>query len=883
MNVHVLPRFLRSLPSTHVSRRPRSAGRVPSLVALLALILVHGPAPGATRAPSAGTAGIRLTGAIPFSAGADGAMDAYLYWDNIGGNGVFNLWIARGRPEGSPDLAVRPLLNGPGQLEAFIDIPLQPGRNEFTLLGALPWSMTEVMPQQFGLNLFLDGGTLAGISALETSPSGTWPPAITANSSPNTLDAAAEGGPAAGTLVYKKGDATVTLTEFYWANPPAVPKVDRVGPWEVEPEGTEDAVGLLVLQVSGMDNPLPVITRQPQSQTVRAGSPATFTVAVTGLEPFSYRWRRDGVDLIDGANVSGATTDTLRLSAVNPSEGGAYSVLILNAAGPALSVDARLEVTVVPSPVIAMHPRSATVTRGQPSALVVLVNGTGPFTYAWTRNGSPVHDGGTVSGALTATLRIAEVQPSDEGEYQVRVTNEGGTVLSEVARLTVDVPVPPRFVVQPAHRTVDTGATVSFAVEVTGDPPFEYVWMKSGLELVAGGNLTGVRGPILTLAAAAESDAGEYVVRVSNRGGFATSDPAVLAVVPPSLPTFLAPGVAPAVAIIHPQIAGHPAVLETSDDLARWTTAGPATVATDGTLRVYASTRPPRAHAFFRLRVPENGTPNCRTFDWSAALGLLPDGVLPAMSLDDRSDPENPVLQDGAVILGNDDRTEGMWYAQIGASLLIPTNLVLEAELRFGTGSSLKIGRSAAAIGFTSAPGMGGLVGFGPDEVYFSYGPDERGETVAVDTDGTYHRYRIEVDDSQTPGAPIRLYQDDVLILTDALRSGGPNHGQEPVIWFGEGTEWASGTSFWRTFKHNATLCTTDPAATGPAVGIARVLELFWRGDQGTFHQLQWSTPATPDDWRDLGETQPGTGAELSAFDPEPAAGFRSYRVRVTR
>jgi hypothetical protein len=48
----------------------------------------------------------------------------------------------------------------------------------------------------------------------------------------------------------------------------------------------------------------PVFIEQPQSQTVEAGSSVTFTVGVTGTQPFGYRWRRNGV------TIENSNTDT---------------------------------------------------------------------------------------------------------------------------------------------------------------------------------------------------------------------------------------------------------------------------------------------------------------------------------------------------------------------------------------------------------------------------------------------------------------------------------------------------------------------------------------------------------------------------------------------
>ncbi len=82
----------------------------------------------------------------------------------------------------------------------------------------------------------------------------------------------------------------------------------------------------------------PAITLQPSSQTTFAGTEAAFTVAVTGLDPFSYQWRHDE------ANLPGATNSTLALLNVQAADAGRYSVLVGNIAG---SITSRVAVLTV--------------------------------------------------------------------------------------------------------------------------------------------------------------------------------------------------------------------------------------------------------------------------------------------------------------------------------------------------------------------------------------------------------------------------------------------------------------------------------------------------------------------------------------------------------
>ena len=71
----------------------------------------------------------------------------------------------------------------------------------------------------------------------------------------------------------------------------------------------------------------PVVMLPPRSQTVSTGVNVTFTTAAIGDLPLAYRWQ------FNGANIVGATNDTLTVSNVTPAGAGNYSVIVTNNAG----------------------------------------------------------------------------------------------------------------------------------------------------------------------------------------------------------------------------------------------------------------------------------------------------------------------------------------------------------------------------------------------------------------------------------------------------------------------------------------------------------------------------------------------------------------------
>jgi hypothetical protein len=80
------------------------------------------------------------------------------------------------------------------------------------------------------------------------------------------------------------------------------------------------------------------ILQQPQSQVVRIGQAATFSVLAGGTAPLSYQWRFQGND-IPGATASAYTIPSIGVSNVGP-----YSVALNNIAGMQVSSDAVLSI-----------------------------------------------------------------------------------------------------------------------------------------------------------------------------------------------------------------------------------------------------------------------------------------------------------------------------------------------------------------------------------------------------------------------------------------------------------------------------------------------------------------------------------------------------------
>lgn len=126
-------------------------------------------------------------------------------------------------------------------------------------------------------------------------------------------------------------------------------------------------------------------------------------------------------------------------------------------------------------------------------------------------------------------------KPTQAGVYSnVRVTgwenaNKQGDHFATVFLTITVVDVAPSITAHPQNVTVNAGAAAALTVTATGGS-LTYQWLKDDLEVP---NAT---GPSLNFAAVTVADGGTYRVRVRNGGGVQVSDPAILTVIPGSLP-----------------------------------------------------------------------------------------------------------------------------------------------------------------------------------------------------------------------------------------------------------------------------------------------------------------------------------------------------------
>ena len=179
------------------------------------------------------------------------------------------------------------------------------------------------------------------------------------------------------------------------------------------------------------------------------------------------------------------------------------------------------------SPTIVLQPQSLTVNTGSTATFTISANGKPTPTYQWR------FDGTSLTDETSTTLTINDVQDTNTGSYDVVVTNDVGTVTSNIATLSVyfnpvppvpPTPLPPTITEQPSSQTVVVGDGAVFNVNASGESPFAYQWFKDDTEIV------GATGNTHIIQTSTLNDAGIYKATVTNIAGTTTSNTATLTV-----------------------------------------------------------------------------------------------------------------------------------------------------------------------------------------------------------------------------------------------------------------------------------------------------------------------------------------------------------------
>jgi hypothetical protein len=231
---------------------------------------------------------------------------------------------------------------------------------------------------------------------------------------------------------------------------------------------------------------------------------ADTTVTVTAVSPASGPAAGGVTITITGTNFTGATSvmfgntqatnfvvvSSTQITATEPpgTAGQTVDITVTTPAGKSATNSAD-RFSFVAAPTITTQPTNVKVPAGHPATFQVVAIRDG-LSYQWQKRiGSSwvyVSAGNTsgFTGATTANFTITSPVPSDAGKYRVVVSNTGGTVISQAAKLTITDMAPPG-----GEDFVRSGAVTKGTTANTGG--FEYVFaddVSDDLTLNKGGS-----------------------------------------------------------------------------------------------------------------------------------------------------------------------------------------------------------------------------------------------------------------------------------------------------------------------------------------------------------------------------------------------------------
>lgn len=200
--------------------------------------------------------------------------------------------------------------------------------------------------------------------------------------------------------------------------------------------GTLSANDSFTVTVNPVNDP-PTISDIPD-QTVnvnQAAGPLTFTVGDpdTAAGQLEVTKGSDNQTLVPDANIVLGGTAASRTVTVTPAtdRSGQARITLTVSDGLAVARDTFL-LTVRPpgAPRITVQPQPVEADEGASATLIVVAEGTA-LRYQWRRNGNPI------AGATSAEYVIPRLTPDTVGDYSVVVSNDGGSVTSSTASVSI--------------------------------------------------------------------------------------------------------------------------------------------------------------------------------------------------------------------------------------------------------------------------------------------------------------------------------------------------------------------------------------------------------------------------------------------------------------
>ena len=283
------------------------------------------------------------------------------------------------------------------------------------------------------------------------------------------------------------------------------------------------------------------ISTTPSSQTVAAGSAATYTIQVSGTNGFHGTVSLQLSGLPSGATgsfspINASGVSTLTVTTTNSTPGGSSTVTVMGTSGN-LSHSTSFTLVVsssAPPPAsdftLSAAPTSRSVAAGAITTYTIQITGTNGFngTVSLGVSGLPSGATGTFSpiNGGSSTLSVTTASSTPAGSSTLKVTGVSGT-LSHSTKVTLIVSTPPSspdfsLAATPSTQTLTAGASATYTLTATALSGFNGTIFLSAGTLPAGvtttfnpSSLNGAGSSTVTVATTSSTPAGSYSITLT--------------------------------------------------------------------------------------------------------------------------------------------------------------------------------------------------------------------------------------------------------------------------------------------------------------------------------------------------------------------------------
>jgi hypothetical protein len=186
----------------------------------------------------------------------------------------------------------------------------------------------------------------------------------------------------------------------------------------------------------------------PTTVTINDGQTLVIPATLIGSATLSYTWTDTTTSTVLASGSTGSVfiDATLTIPNISSSLNGHQLQLAVNNGVGSASATVTLNVISGPPQIVTDVAKVFGALVGGTASDSVAVTGSLPVYYQWqTTNGVNLVDNGRITGSQSSTLTITNLQLSDQGGYQVIITNNYGSVTSSVASLVILNELPVHF------------------------------------------------------------------------------------------------------------------------------------------------------------------------------------------------------------------------------------------------------------------------------------------------------------------------------------------------------------------------------------------------------------------------------------------------------